>query len=332
MTRRRRLGVVGTLVWDRIFGYGAQPGAPPTEDWGGLAYSLAAAAAACPPGWEIVPVLKIGHDLKSAALEFLRSIRGLSLEGSVLEVPEPNNRVELRYLDAARRHERLTGGVPAWTWSELEPIVGGLDALYVNFISGFELNLPDARLLRVGFGGPIYADLHSLLLGRGPDGGRTPQPLVLWREWLSCFDAVQVNEDELRILAAGAAHTDPWHFAEGAVRQTGVLFLVTLGERGASYVAARGWPADPLQWPAQRRHFLAPSAVLTGLVPPADGPVRGDPTGCGDVWGSTVFASLLGGALLEEAISRAHRAAARNVLHQGASGLFAHLAASDSLA
>ena len=34
-----RLGVVGTLVWDTIHG---PDGGDPVEDWGGIAYSLAA--------------------------------------------------------------------------------------------------------------------------------------------------------------------------------------------------------------------------------------------------------------------------------------------------
>ena len=50
-----------------------------------------------------------------------------------------------------------------------------------------------------------------------------------------------------------------------------------------------------------------------------------DPTGCGDVWGATYFSRLLAGDNLGDAIRVAHRAAARNVEHRGASGLAAHL-------
>ena len=56
-------------------------------------------------------------------------------------------------------------------------MIAGLDALLVNFISGFEMSLGTAQLLRRGFGGPIYADLHSLFLGMQADGLRVPQPL-----------------------------------------------------------------------------------------------------------------------------------------------------------
>jgi sugar/nucleoside kinase (ribokinase family) len=52
---------------------------------------------------------------------------------------------------------------------------------------------------------------------------------------------------------------------------------------------------------------------------------RGDPTGCGDVFGSTLFARLLAGADLEAAIRHANRMARRNVSYRGATGLGPYL-------
>ncbi len=63
-------------------------------------------------------------------------------------MPYPNNRVELRYFSDERRSERLSGGVPPWNWLGLKPLLGDLDALYVNLISGFELELETAQLIR----------------------------------------------------------------------------------------------------------------------------------------------------------------------------------------
>ncbi|MGE0555594.1 MAG: hypothetical protein AB7R55_19340, partial [Gemmatimonadales bacterium] len=50
-----------------------------------------------------------------------------------------------------------------------------------------------------------------------------------------------------------------------------------------------------------------------------------DPSGCGDVFGATVFAALLGGATLDHAVRLGNGAAARNATFRGASGLAAHL-------
>src|SRR5512134_405295 len=195
-----RVGILGSLVWDLI--YGRDPLAPPVEEWGGIAYALSGLDAALPAAWEIVPLIKVGRDLAGPAAAFVGTLRRLVGGGRCLEVPVPNNRVVLRYQTGERRCERMAGGVPAWIWEELGPLLLGLDALYVNFISGFEMGLGTAEALRRGFPGPIYGDLHSLFLGMGSDGTRTIRPLPDAPGWFGCFDAVQMNEDEMAQLAA----------------------------------------------------------------------------------------------------------------------------------
>jgi sugar/nucleoside kinase (ribokinase family) len=319
-----RLGVLGTMVWDRIHARDGR--AEPIEEWGGISYALAAAVAAVPAGTTVVPVVRVGADLSERAYAFFRTLPGLDLDTGIRTVHEMNNRVELRYLDRERRAERLTGWIGPWTWPELQPVVAELDALYINFISGFELDLPTAMALRAHFPGPIYADLHSLLLDVAPGGTRVPRPLGAWREWLRCFDAVQVNEDELAMLAH--AWGDPWLFAADAVGDEPRLLLVTLGERGAVYFAAPDFDDDPRSW--RRSPVLTPGTasvgpVRTQRVGPELRPREGDPTGCGDVWGASLFCALLGRHGLDTAMRRANSAAARNVEHRGASGLHHHL-------
>jgi sugar/nucleoside kinase (ribokinase family) len=321
-----RLGVLGTMVWDRILARDGR--SVPIEEWGGISYALAAASAACPPGATVVPLIRVGSDLAERAFQFLRALPHMDLEGGIAVAAEPNNRVELRYTDHERRCERLTGGVSPWTWAELQPRIEDLDALYVNFISGFELDLDTALALRAHFAGPIYADVHSLLLGVGPDGVRVARPLASWREWLRCFDAVQLNEDELATLAH--AWGDPWLFAAEVVGDAPRLLLVTLGERGSAYFAVNDLDADPRSW--RRPRVLTPGvaaagggAVRTQHVAPDLVPRQGDPTGCGDVWGASFFATLLAQRDLETAMRRANAAAGRNVEHRGATGLHHHL-------
>ena len=312
------------MVWDRIHARDGR--AEPFEEWGGISYALAAADAARPEGWSVVPILKIGADLQERAYTFLRTLDGVVLDENIRVVDQPNNRVELHYQDNARRCERLTGGVSGWTWSDLAPIVADLDALYINFISGYELELPEVVRLRLGYHGPMYADLHSLMLGMEAGGLRVPRPLASWREWLRCFDVVQVNESELDTLAQ--TWGDPWTFAAEVVNDELKLLLVTLGERGAACVAAPSFQPEPMEW--------RPQGIVTPAIRPAGGAQSrhiaaglsaqsGDPTGCGDVWGATCFCQLLAGTSLEEAMSAANQAAARNVQHRGATGLNLHL-------
>jgi len=287
------------MVWDTI--HGRDPAQPAVEEWGGIAYALAAVDATLGPDWQIVPVIKVGRDLAPKANDFLRSLAHVAPGTRFVEVPEPNNRVTLRYQSAERRTERMRGGVPPWTWPELGPMVQDLDALYVNFISGYELSLETAQLLRRGFPRFIYADLHSLFLGKALDGTRVPQLLPQAPAWFGCFDAVQLNEDEMHALG-----DDPLSTAADALGHGCKTLCVTLGSRGAAYFTG--------------------SPVRTARIPPDDAaPLDGDPTGCGDVFGGTVAAALVSGAALEDALREGGRLAARNLSHRGATRLRDHL-------
>ena len=295
----RRLGVIGSFVWDVI--YGRDPRDVPVEEWGGITYALSALDAALPDDWEIVPLIKVGRDLSGKAAEFLSTLTRLTPGARCIDVDVPNNRVVLHYQQAERRCERMSGGVPGWTWTELGPMVRDLDALYVNFISGFEMCLGTAQALRQGFSGPIYADVHSLFLGMQQDGIRVLQPLPSAPSWFGCFDMVQVNEDEMRQLS-----DDPLGLAASAMAEGVKLLVVTVGARGAVYVEAGG---------------LAARTALVG----AEYVEAIDPTGCGDVFGASAFSRLLAGDDAETALAYANRMAGRNATFRGATGLAQHL-------
>ncbi len=319
-----KVGVVGSLVWDLI--HGRDPLAPPTEEWGGIAYALGGLDASLPPDWEIVPLIKVGRDLAPQAAELLRGVSRLTPGGRCVEVPAPNNRVVLHYQSAERRCERMSGGVPAWTWLELGPMVRDLDAVYLNFISGFELALGTAQALRQGFRGPIYADLHSLFLGMQHDGIRVLQPLADAASWFGCFDVIQLNEDEMRQLSP-----DPLSLSAQALGAGVSLLVVTLGPKGAAYVAAPGFDgwnvagSDRVA-PAARlgREAKAGHAVRTALISAPSVPAL-DPTGCGDVFGAAACARLLAGDSVEDALRHATTLASRNAAIRGAGGLSRHL-------
>jgi sugar/nucleoside kinase (ribokinase family) len=265
----------------------------------------------------------VGDDLSESAGRFFGTLPGIASAAGIVTVPEPNNRVTLHYEDSSRRTEVLSGAVPGWEWPELAPLVNRCDALYINFIAGWELDLDSACALRREFGGPIYCDLHSIFLGIGPDGTRTPRALDSWREWLACFDFVQLNETEFNQLAASWG--DPWQLAAEVVGEETLALLVTMGDRGAAWVGAPGFDrlgsdgrdVVPELEPVDHK---STAAARSGMV---DQDVRhkGDPTGCGDVWGIACFIQLLRGATLPEAVRSANHVAARNASFRGASDL-----------
>ena len=315
---KKRLGVIGSFVWDII--HGRDPRELPVEEWGGITYALGALDAALPDDWEIVPIMKVGSDLARQSREFLHGLGKIARDGEPIEVPQQNNRVNLYYMSAERRCEKLTGGVPPWSWLGLKPLLKDLDALHINLISGFELDLEVAQHIRAHFSGPIYCDMHSLLLAVQPDGMRTLQPLPNAASWFRCFDIVQVNEDEMSMMAS-----DPLALAAIAMASGVSVLNVTLGQKGAVYFAAPGFE----RLSDLNRSSLSPrtGTLRTELIPaaPSRDLTGGDPTGCGDVWGATYFSRLLAGDDIRSAMISAAAAAARNVDHRGATGLSQHL-------
>lgn len=294
---RKRLGVLGTLVRDTIH---LPAAGPPARGWGGIAYALAGFEHALPPEWTVVPLVKVGRDIVSSAMSFLRSFAGIGDLDSVRLVPEANNRVELTYRTQSERVEVLSGGVPGWTPDEISRVLPTLDALYLNFISGIEVDLAGAERLRDRFDQPTYADLHSLFLGIAEDGRRSPRYLPSGERWTGCFDTVQMNENEFELLVRGAP--DPGSAVGRAMRSRVTTIAVTRGAQGVDLLIQDSDGGMP-----ERQH-----------VPVADGPAPGDPTGCGDVWGATFFAGILRGSTPRKAARRANATARAKLRFSGA--------------
>lgn len=247
--------------------------------------------------------MRLGKDMADGGRAYLRSFDRVSCTDFVRIVPEPNNRVELVYDSHSERTEFLRGGVSGWPADEICAILPRVDALYVNFVAGRELDLAGARQIQSEFAGPSYADLHSLFLDFGADGRRTPRCLESPAEWAACFDTIQMNQTEFKMFAAGAS--DPWGAVAGLARGRLSLVAVTEGAAGATYLRVGSSAGNAGRDEAPVR------------IPVAAGSQEGDPTGCGDVWGAAFFSGLLAGRTLREAAATAHALAAAKVASGG---------------
>jgi sugar/nucleoside kinase (ribokinase family) len=157
----------------------------------------------------------------------------------------------------------------------------------------------------------VHLDIHALILGdlsqasheRSFGSGRQPRPVRDWQRWLRLADSVQLNELELRWLAAPAITTEG-QLVEWVTRDTPHsrlrTLIVTKAANGATvYDLARG----------TSQHVDAP------VVNPTE------PTGSGDVFGSVFCYSLLSGESPVQATRRAVEWASWNTTLHGIESL-----------
>src|SRR5688500_19390722 len=104
-----RVGVIGSFVWDVI--YGRDPRHDPVEEWGGITYALSAFDAALPESWQALPLAKLASDLWPHARRFVSSLRPIAPDAMRIRVPDPTNRVRLDSARAEWRSEFWKGGV-----------------------------------------------------------------------------------------------------------------------------------------------------------------------------------------------------------------------------
>ncbi len=227
---------MGTLVLDEI----VRPGRPAaTGLWGGIAYSVAAFDHVLGPDWRLVPLIVVGADVAEAGERCLARLSPSADLSRLRTADARNNRVELRLAPGGRRKERLAGGVPGWTADEIAGELAGLDALYVNFVSGTEMTLAGSRRICDDFGGPAYADLHSLFLGSESDGVRVPRVVSDAPHVAACFDCVQMNQEEFALFRRSGGGDEP------ALAGRTKLLAVTLGANGADLFERPRVATDP---------------------------------------------------------------------------------------
>ena len=145
---------------------------------------------------------------------------------------------------------------------------------------------------------------------------RVPEALANVTGWFSCFDIVQLNEDEMRLVG-----DNPVEVAARALASGVRLFIATLGQLGAVYYSAGGFHLERDSGPHDGPSGPIRTARIAAVT--VDEPL--DPTGCGDVFGATALSYLLRGASVEKAIAEANALAAANLSFRGATQLHHHL-------
>lgn len=296
----RRVGVIGSVNRDVIH----RPGEPPVTGLGGVLYSVVALAWLGRPETQVWPLLRLGRGAAAALVPVWEATPGVCLDG--LQVTDrPDYCCDLHYHPDGSKSERLTGGPGALDPAGLAAVLPHLDAVLVNFITGYELRLDDWVALRRRLPGPVFMDVHSLTLGRRRSGWRYWRQPRHWQAWLATADQVQLNHLEAEVLAGrdptGAA--DPAALGPPLLACGPARVVVTLGGAGAV-----GWEKGAPCGAAVRVAADRPDLAL-------------DATGCGDVFLAAAAMATLRGHAWAAALTLASAAAAFKSRHLGVASL-----------
>lgn len=288
-----RIAVVGSVVDDTILHADGRC----SRSLGGIGYAVGALRALAWPGVRIVPICRVGADVRCRLEHEWEPGAGVVAAAGLVFQKEPGARVELDYrsrISTGDRSERLTRLVAPLGGDELAE-ARGADLVLVNCITGFDVELEalealarDAPLL--------YLDVHSLALALLEDGRRVPRRPRHIRRWMASAAVVQCNVREAETLAGGA---DIGQTLTAMLGPTGRAALVTDGARGATLLRPGKSPSRVAAGPAQ-------------LV---------DPTGAGDTFGAAFCLALMRGADLLAATEIATHVASAACGVEGTAGL-----------
>ncbi len=157
------------------------------------------------------------------------------------------------------------------------------DGVFINMISGFELDANDLKQLRTQYKGLIYFDVHSLARGVTDEKVRDHRRIENFNEWAKRLDIIQANEYEVMTLSD---KTDEVEIASEILSLGVTALLVTKGDKGA------------------RLYTLENGEIFSLFVPALKTDVK-NKVGCGDTFGAYFFYEYIGTKNLYRALRKA---------------------------
>ena len=264
---------------------------------GGTAYNLSALSSIMKRG-RIIPVCRIGYDIRAEAEEMFKCWHGIDSSG-VLRTRYPNVIHRLTYSPDGQRVE--------WNSGKQSPLpLGNLcrntDAILLNFISGSDVRLAELQTFKKTYKGLIYCDYHSLSLGYSKDQLRYHRRHPRWREYLSAIDMVQMNINELGTILG--------YKPDGLLRvKEACRMLHDLGPKVINITMGKNGVIVSRKRPSAVWHI--PAIKIGQEV---------DPTGCGDTFAGVFLHELLQSNDLIKAALIANRFAAVKATFSGLDG------------
>jgi len=259
--------VIGNVNYDIV----KFPGGLSREGYGGILYNVIVLANILPGGWTIVPVAPLGEEDFPRVAALLRPYPNVKTDGFYL-VSRGINRCYLDYRSPDERIERLEENTVPIPLERVKPYLDA-DLIFINFISGRDLELETLKKVRELSDSLVTLDLQSLSLSMDGDV-RKIRPIPDFDEVVACGDIVHLSVEDL-MAQLGEPLGDLGAAAEKLAaaildKEPVDIVLVTLGTAG-SHVYARG-----------------ENGLVKWEIPVFEPDVLVDTTGCGDAY-TTAF-------------------------------------------
>jgi sugar/nucleoside kinase (ribokinase family) len=141
------------------------------------------------------------------------------------------------------------------------------DGIFINMITGFDINLKQMEEVRKEFNGLIYFDVHTFSRGVSDDMKRNFRRIPGFDKWAKNVDILQVNEEEIQTISDEKEEIDiVLEMFSYGIR----LLIVTKDEHGA------------------RAYFMEENEIKSVFISAIKVKVL-NKVGCGDVFGAVFF-------------------------------------------
>ena len=141
------------------------------------------------------------------------------------------------------------------------------DGIFVNMVTGYDLNLKQAEYIREKFKGTIYFDVHTFSRGYDENGNRNFRRIPGFDKWAKCVDIIQANEEELKTLSGKSDEREIVRKLLGCgVQQV----IITKAEKGVRIYYNQAGELESVFYPAIKIKTV-------------------NKVGCGDVFGAVYF-------------------------------------------
>jgi len=191
-------------------------------------------------------------------------------------------KIHLNVFEKKERHERYENITDKLT-VPFEAL-NQFDGIFINMITGFDINVEDLQQIRKNYNGLIYLDVHSLARGIDDNYRRDFRKIPDAKKWISSVDILQANDHELFTLSE---KKDEKEIAEELLQLGAKIIPVTKGEHGATLFA------------------LNNDENFSITIPAIDIETK-NKIGCGDVFGAAFFSSYIKDKNMEKAFALAN--------------------------